>query len=147
MKRAWWLLAGAGLLALTGCSSGASADTVDAVLSEWSVTPTPTKVSAGNVTFNAHNEGGENHELVIVRADSPDSLPVDENGKVIEDELSESNLIGEIEEFEAGTTESASFDLTAGTYVIFCNIAEDQSDGSVESHFEEGMHAVITVES
>ena len=102
-------------------------------------------MSAGEVTFNASNEGAEPHELVIVRADSADSLPVDENGKVDEDALPAGAFIGEIEEFAAGGSESATFDLTAGTYILFCNIVEEESDGTFESHFQEGMVTTFTV--
>ncbi|MGB8361240.1 MAG: hypothetical protein WCE80_07570, partial [Acidimicrobiia bacterium] len=71
--------------------------------------------------------------------------PVDENGKVIEDDLPEGSFIGEVEEFEAGTTESATFDLGEGTYTLFCNISEEEDDGSIESHFQQGMVTTIEV--
>lgn len=144
MRRSMAVLAGGLVLVAAACSSG-GAD-IDVVLSEWVVQPDPTSVAAGEVTFNADNQGSEAHELVVVRADSAEALPTDDTGKVDEDALAEGAFIGEIEEFEAGASESATFDLEPGTYVLFCNITEEESDGTVESHFQEGMHTTFTVE-
>lgn len=73
------------------------------------------------MTITAGNIGGDDaHELVIVRGDDPDSLPV-ADGKVAEDELPD------------------------GDYIFFCNLVEEESDGTIESHFEEGMRTVVTV--
>ena len=52
----------------------------------------------------------------------PALLPVDEYGAVIEGDLPEGDFIGEIALVGAGTEESASFDLDAGSYILFCNI-------------------------
>jgi len=144
VKRSLLALGAVLVLLLVGCSSGG--DSVSVVLSEWVVQPDPTSASAGEVTFEAENQGAEVHELVVVKADSAESLPTDETGKVNEDGLPEGAFIGEIEEFAAGGSESATFTLDAGTYVLFCNITEEEEDGSIESHFQEGMHATFTVE-
>jgi ABC-type glycerol-3-phosphate transport system substrate-binding protein len=154
--------AGAGLafcLLLTGCGgdddetsgdeasgeeSAGDENSIDVILSEWAV-EAPATVTSGSVTVNAINEGGETHELVIVRADSPDEFVVDDTGKVDEAGFAEEDFIGEIEEFDAGTTETGTFELTPGTYVLFCNIVEEEEDGEFESHFQEGMVTTITV--
>ena len=141
LRRAIGLAAVAMMIA--ACGGGGNA--VDVSLFEWSVEPSDSSVAAGEVTFNVSNDGGEAHEMVIVKGVAPADLPVDENGKVIEDDLPEGAFIGEIEEFEAGTTESATFDLEEGTYTLFCNISEEEDDGSVESHFQEGMVTTIEV--
>jgi uncharacterized cupredoxin-like copper-binding protein len=124
---------------------GGGGDSVNVVLSEWIVEPDPTTAAAGSVEFVASNEGGETHELVIVKGDDADALPIDDTGKIQEDDLEEGTFIGEIEEFEAGTEASATFDLDAGTYLLFCNIVEEEDDGSFESHFLEGMVNTISV--
>lgn len=148
-----------GVLALTSCGSDAESTEADSTgaeasasdsgievsLSEWSV-DAPATAEAGSLTINAINEGGEAHELVIVRADSADGFEVDETGKVIEDQFAEEDFIGEIEEFEAGATESGTFDLDAGTYVLFCNLTEEEDDGEWESHFGEGMVTTIEIQ-
>jgi hypothetical protein len=144
------VMAGALALGLTisacgGDDDDGGGDTIDVVLSEWSV-EAPATAKAGAVTINAANEGGETHELVVVRAPSSDGFVQDDTGKVDEDGFAEGDFIGEITEFEAGTTSSATFDLTPGTYVLFCNIVEEEADGSYESHFMEGMQTTIVVE-
>lgn len=70
-------------------------------LGEWSVTPEPAEVEAGEVTFTADNAGAEVHELVVVAAGSPDELTV-VDGQVDEAALPEGAFIGEIEGFPAG---------------------------------------------
>ena len=58
----------------------------------------------------------------------------------------------------AGSRKSKAFDLTAGTYVAFCNIVDDMmgssssmmngsgmGSGAGHVHFAEGMHVTFTV--
>lgn len=61
---------------------------------------------------------------------------MDEEGEGVE-------LIGEIEEFPVGETDSASFELDAGNYVLVCNIYDE---GEQEAHYAEGMRLAFTVE-
>ena len=138
-------------LAFAGCDDdedggGDGGTTVDVILSEWVVDPDVTSVPAGEVTFAANNEGVDDHELVVVKTDlSADALPTDDTGKV--DEEGEGiEVIGEIEEFAAGGSEEATFNLAAGSYVLFCNIVEEEESGETESHYQEGMHTAFTVE-
>jgi hypothetical protein len=119
---------------------------VTVVLSEWIVEPTPTSAPAGELTMVADNQGGEEHEMVVVRADDAADLPTDDDGAVDEAQIPEGDFIGEIEEFPNGEQRASTFDLATGTYVLFCNITETQDDGEVESHFAEGMHTTFTVE-
>jgi hypothetical protein len=118
-------------------------DAVAVTLQEWAVN-VPEQVPSGEVTIAAGNVGGEPHELVIVRSDDADSLPVSD-GQVQEDELPEGAFIGEIESFPAGDTCTGSFDLPPGDYVFFCNLVEEEEDGTIESHYEEGMRTAVTV--
>jgi len=135
-------------LVITACGGDdddAGGDTIDVVVSEWSV-EAPATAKAGMVTINASNEGGETHELVVVRADSTAGFVQDDTGKVDEDGFAEGDFVGEITEFEAGTSSSGTFDLTPGTYILFCNIVEEDADGTPESHFMEGMQTTLVVE-
>lgn len=52
-------------------------NTVGVTLQEWAVIPAASSVEAGEVTFEATNEGPDDpHELVVVRTDlSPEALP------------------------------------------------------------------------
>lgn len=141
------------VLALTaaGCSSDDDGDeggasTVAVTLQEFAVIPSPDSVGAGEVTFDATNEGPEDpHELVVFATDlAPDALPTTEEGGV-DEEGDGVTLIGEIEEFPVGETESATFTLESGSYVLICNLVEEE-EGGLESHYQEGMRVAFTVE-
>ncbi|MGA7227549.1 MAG: hypothetical protein WBZ45_05000 [Acidimicrobiia bacterium] len=132
------------ILAMVFAACSSSGNEIDVSLYEWSVDPTPASVSSGDVTFNATNDGGEAHEMVIVKDVAPGDLPVDADGHVIEDDIPDGALIGEIAEFDAGNTESATFNLEPGTYTIFCNIIEED-EGVTEAHFQKGMVNTIEV--
>jgi hypothetical protein len=144
-------LVAAALLALGATSCGGDdggdeggGDSVAVTLQEFAIGATPSSIGAGEVTFEAENVGPEDeHELVVLRTDlAPDALPTNEDGSV--DEEGEGvELIGEIEEFPVGETQSASFDLEAGSYVLICNIYDAQEQ---EAHYQEGMRLGFTVE-
>jgi uncharacterized cupredoxin-like copper-binding protein len=146
------------IAALTGCGGGASASpsapsspggggsTVNVTLQEWAVVPAQPTAPAGTVTFNVTNNGPEDpHELVVFRTDlGHRALPTREDGGV--DEEGEGvELIGEIEEFDPGATESADFELAAGKYVLICNLVEEE-EGELESHYGLGMSVEFTVQ-
>ena len=116
---------------------------VSVTLTEFSVAPEPASVGAGEVTFDLRNEGAEPHELVVVRAGSPAELTV-VDGRVDEDALPAGAFIGEVEAFAGGETCEGTFDLAAGSYVLFCNLVEEEGD-EMESHFEEGMATAFQV--
>ena len=126
--------------------NAADADTVvNVALTEWSVTPDQTKVPAGKIHFAIENGGAEVHELVVVRADSVEALPLDDDGVLDEDAFAAGDFIGEVEGFPAGQTCDGTFDLAAGDYVLLCAIVEDH-DGETENHLAEGMATSFTVE-
>jgi hypothetical protein len=143
------LTALAGLLAIgsviSACGPDApGGDTINIVVTEWSV-HAPGTAKAGMVTINASNEGGRTHELIVVRADSSKAFVQDDTGKVDEDGFAEGDFVGEISEFEAGTKSSGTFELTRGTYILFCNIVEEKTDGTFQSHFMNGMQTTLVV--
>jgi uncharacterized cupredoxin-like copper-binding protein len=134
------------VLALAWLSSGCSDDgakTVDVKLGEFTVQPSTDEAKAGEVKFEAENIGGTTHEFVVVRAADAASLPTKPDGSVDEDQIDESDRIGEIEDIEAKAKASATFDLDPGDYVLFCNVVQEGDPPVV--HFERGMHAQFTV--
>lgn len=136
---------GIAVLALVVAACGSSGSEVDVSLYEWGVEPSPTSVDAGEVTFTATNDGGEAHEMVVVKGIAPEDLPTNDDGSINEDELSEDVFLGEVEEIEPGEDGSVTFDdLEAGEYTIFCNIVETDN-GETESHFAQGMVSTFTV--
>ena len=110
-------------------------------LDEWSVDVEETELVAGNVKFEATNAGEDAHELVIVRGATADLPIVD--GVVDEAGLPEGDFIGEIEPFSDEC--EGTFELTAGTYTLFCAIVEEEEDGTVENHYELGMVTEVEV--
>lgn len=112
----------------------AAATEVSATLSEFAIELSAASAPAGEVTFNAENTGALPHELAVVRSDeAPDSLPLD--GAVVDE--SELEIVGRIAEFPASETESGTFTLEAGNYILFCNIA---------GHYQGGMFTAFVVE-
>jgi hypothetical protein len=131
--------------AAAACKPVGDAATSDATiaveLKEWAVLPARADVPAGTVTFEARNTGEDAHELVVVRATDPASLPLAADGTVDEDKLPEGAFVGEIEAFPAKQTCPGTFELAAGSYALFCNILETEADGAKENHYANGMRA------
>jgi len=129
-----------------GGASDAATMELDVILQEFVIIPETTTLSAGSITINAENIGpNDPHELVIIKTDLPaNALPTREDGGVDED-AEGLEVIGEIEEFEVGTTESATFDLAPGHYAFICNIVEQADDGTTEAHYQKGMFIDVEV--
>jgi uncharacterized cupredoxin-like copper-binding protein len=148
------LVAGLTVLALAGCSSSKSEDTggggvtVTTAASggptlvnveggekpdgTYYFTVTPMSVKAGPTTITFKNAGTKEHEVVVLKTDTPaDKLEVGANH-----EVSEAASVGEDSETKPGKTKSTTIDLQPGNYVLVCNI---------ERHYERGMHAALTV--
>jgi uncharacterized cupredoxin-like copper-binding protein len=152
-RRIWPVVLATSILALAACSSPASSGTSSApspgaaikvTLTEWAVVLDKTSAPAGSVAFEVTNAGTQfKHEFVVIKTDlDPADLPADATGKV--DEAGAGiTFIGEVEELEIGATQDASFDLTAGKYVLICNIVE--TGGGHESHYKQGMRVAFTV--
>ena len=121
----------------------AGATQVRVTLAEWTLELSVSSVAAGDIYFLVDNLGPEHpHELVIIRSDlAADALPTIHDGSVPEDAV---ELVGEIEEFASASSASMVFNLTAGKYVLICNVVE--TEGDLESHYREGMRAVFVVE-
>jgi len=119
--------------------------TVGVTLQEFSVTPAETSAPAGQVTFEVKNTGPKDpHELVVIKTDlAADALPTAPEGKV-DEQGAGIEVIGEIEEFKVGEARSKAFDLTAGSYVLICNVVEKE-EGKTEAHYQLGMRTAFTV--
>ena len=130
-------------LATFAACNGDGGGTVNVTLQEFSVATDPATVDAGEVVFEATNEGPDDvHEFVVFQTDlDPTELPTDENGAVVE--TGEGiELIGEIEDIPVGETQSVTLDLEAGNYVLICNIWDEDEQ---EAHYQEGMRTTFTV--
>src|SRR3954466_9858386 len=116
-------------------SSSASGG-VGATEKDFAITLDTSTTSAGSVTFDIANQGPSTHEFVVFKTDlAPDALPtssdgtVDEKGKGVEH-------IDEVEDIAAGSNETLTTNLDAGSYVVICNLP---------GHYQQGMHAALTV--
>jgi uncharacterized cupredoxin-like copper-binding protein len=139
-------------LALVGCTGGGTspspdggggATTVAVTLGEWSVAPESNSAPAGEVTFEVTNDGPDDiHEFVILKTDlDAAELPTDENGAV--DEEGEGiEVVDEIEDIPVGQTQEVTATLEAGSYVLLCNIW-DEDEG--EAHYQMGMRTPFSV--
>ena len=125
------------LVAAVSCGgSGATTDSgadVGVTLKDFSVTLDRATFAPGDVTFGIANEGPSTHEFVIIRSDvAADGFSV-ENGLIPEDQI---DLVDEAEDIVPGTTTTLATNLTAGSYVLVCNLP---------AHYGAGMHAAFTV--
>lgn len=119
--------------------------TVDVNLTEYIVSPDPESAPAGPITFNASNIGGADHELMVIKTDlAADALPTTDDGSV--DEAGDGiEVIDHIPEFAAQGEESLTVELTAGNYVLICNLVQTAASGSIVSHYAEGMTVAFEV--
>jgi len=110
------------------------------------LTASPATAPAGNVTFTVKNNGTIDHEVIVLKTDTPyDQLPVVDAGDppapvtTGADKVSEDTKVGETGDPNLKPGESRSFtinNMTAGKYALVCNIAK---------HYQMGMRAPFTV--
>ena len=146
MRKTLYLVVATAFAALAmlavACGGDDEASQVEVSLAEWSVAPIPADVNVGEVTFVVTNNGSEPHQMVVVKSDlPPDGLPV-ADGKVLEDQI---DLIDEIEPFAVGETQRLTLNLSAGNYLLICNIVALLPDEPPESHYEAGMTVSFVV--
>ncbi len=106
------------------------------------LTPTPTSVTAGRVTFVATNYGRLNHEFLVLpmAADGLGTRPVGADGKIDESsslgEASKSCAAGAGNGISPGTRSWVTLNLRPGTYELLCDMPW---------HYTAGMYASFTV--
>ncbi len=102
---------------------------------EWKITVTPKSANAGEVKFTIENKGTIGHEFLVVRTDILDGqIPLD--GDHFAEPSEGLEVIDEIGEYPAGTTELLVLSLEAGNYQLVCNLP---------GHYAAGMHASFVV--
>jgi uncharacterized cupredoxin-like copper-binding protein len=142
LRRGLALVAILGLL--VSCSSSPTSGPVSATEKEWQISLSSTNLKAGDITFNITNNGDKQHEFIIRKTDlKADSLPLNSDGEVIEDDpqLSEVGDPSEVGEIDPGTSNATiTVNLAPGHYVIFCNLHVGDL-----LHYKQGMHVDFTV--
>jgi uncharacterized cupredoxin-like copper-binding protein len=108
--------------------------------------PSVVSVVPGNVTFTVKNTGTIDHEMLVIKTDTPfDQLPIVDAGDppatvtTGADKIAETGNVGETGDpnLKPNTTRVFTIkNLAAGNYVLACNIAK---------HYGLGMRAAFTV--
>jgi hypothetical protein len=143
------LLLALSVLALSASScagQAAEGGTVDVAVREWQVAPAQNSIRTGTVNFIVTNEGAETHELLVVKADSVDQLPVDADGAFDEAAYGADKVMGEVEDISPTTQKNFALDLEPGNYLLLCNVVDDEASGEKDAHFSHGMYTTFTVE-
>jgi len=112
-------------------------------LTEYQIAPALQFIAKGRSKFVAKNSGTVKHEVVLVRGTDPSALPTKPDGSVDESQIPKSNKVGEVGNVKAGKTKSKTLKLSAGSYILFCNIIDTQPDGTQISHYAKGMYTTI----
>ena len=126
--------------ALSGCgvagSAGARTPVQTAQVTERDFhIKAPSELKAGEVRLSVHNEGPDQHELIVVRAGAK-PLPFRRDGLTIDEDAVESSKAGGLEPGAAKSRRTLDLDLRPGRYVLFCNMY---------GHFLGGMHRQLVV--
>jgi len=138
----------AGTLGITACndSTAPSPVTVNVTLREFNITLDRASAPRGTVIFHVTNAGEDTHEFLVIRTDrAPNALPTEANGSYQENGPG-TQLLEEIEEVPPGTTRDLTLDLTEGNHVLICNMVMTEADGTVEVHYQLGMHTAFRVD-
>jgi len=128
----------AGSIAAEESSNGSGANEghfISGTLEEWKVNVSTAQATAGEVKFTIENKGTIGHEFLVVKTDILDGQIRLDGGHFAEpsDGL---EVIDEIGEFPAGTTELLVLSLEAGNYQLVCNLP---------GHYAAGMHTSFVV--
>ena len=95
----------------------------------------PTQLKAGNVLLRVHNNGPEEHELIVVRVGDP-RLPFRADGFTVDEEAIQRSEPGSLVPGQPGSTRDLRINLKPGRYVLLCNMA---------GHYLGGMHSNLVV--
>lgn len=113
---------------------------------EYRFLPADLTLDAGQVQITYENDGTIEHELMLLDVSDPDKLQQfmdahaneDASGMMAEDMVPGVMVIPELEDVEAGTSQTSEvFDLPAGSYIIAC---------MKTGHYEKGMSTTLTVQ-
>jgi hypothetical protein len=156
-------------LVLAGCGSDKIASSAAPTNPMFTVNEFTIKLSqpileGAPVKITVNNIGGEEHEVVIVKASAISDLPTKPDGSVDEEKIPPSAKMGEIAQVYPNKSKSADFTLAAGSYVAFCNLIDQMGAGSMMDsgsmmggtnasampktghvHFARGMYLLFTV--
>jgi uncharacterized cupredoxin-like copper-binding protein len=96
----------------------------------------PKKLASGEIVLRAHNEGPDEHELIVARIGAL-GLPLRTDGLTLNEEALQRSEAGALEPGAPGSQRELDVKLSPGRYVFFCNMA---------GHYMGGMHAEVVVQ-
>jgi uncharacterized cupredoxin-like copper-binding protein len=121
--------------------SDAAAATIPSVavtLKDFAISSAVPTVAAGQVDFAVQNAGPQPHEFLVFQTDlASDQLPLGDDGRVSEDADNATRVFDSGDNIDVGTTKTFHAALTAGNYVLICNLAG--------GHYTKGMRTKFTV--
>ncbi len=116
-------------------SGSGTSNSVNGVVTEWSVSVDADSALAGEVTFTVVNEGSIGHEFLVVKTDiEVGEIPL--VGERFPEPAEGLEVVDEIGEFPQGTIESLTVMLEPGKYQLVCNLP---------GHYAAGMHVGFEV--
>jgi uncharacterized cupredoxin-like copper-binding protein len=125
LRKLWPLLCLLMLVATAACS-GDKSTKVSVTLSEWTVGPSISQMTAGKVTFEVTNNGSQEHGFTLIKNDlPPEMLPV-ANGSIA---LGQVNVVRTLPPIPPGKSDRVTIDLTPGKYVLVSNLGSDYQQG------------------
>jgi uncharacterized cupredoxin-like copper-binding protein len=124
--------------ATTPAQGGGTGAAIAATEKDFAITLDKTTAAAGQLTFNIQNNGPSTHEFVVIKTDlAPDQLPVDEDEFAVDEDAAGLTSVDEVEDIEANTSATLTVNVTAGRYVVICNLP---------AHYQQGMRAGFSVQ-
>jgi uncharacterized cupredoxin-like copper-binding protein len=127
---------------LSGCgasrpATGPVRDVVRITERDFHIAASAQHVRAGAVDLSVHNQGPDDHELIVVKEHPGTPLPMRRDGVTLDEErLLPVTVEPALEPGRPGGVRELRLHLTAGHYVLFCNMA---------GHYLGGMHTELVV--
>jgi uncharacterized cupredoxin-like copper-binding protein len=131
---------------------------VDVTGTEYAFEDVPETVEAGQTAFNFSNDGGEEHEFILVRINDDVTESIEELAQLPEEEAFQKIQVLGFAMAAPGESDQAFVDLESGRYGALCFFpvgstpeavaAAEESGEEIEAppHFTQGMLAEFTVE-
>lgn len=131
---------------------------VEVTGTEYSFEGLSEPIAAGQTTFNLANEGGEQHEVVVVRINDDVTAPIEELAQLPDEEVFSMIEVKGFAFAPPGETDQTFADLEPGRYGALCFLpvgstpeaaaAAEESGEEIDAppHFTQGMIAEFTVE-
>lgn len=110
---------------------------------DFSLRVRPRVTHDGNVLIDIDNAGRLNHEVVVVRGDKPETLPLTAAGAV---DVDRAGVVDRVKEFPPGRFRVMSPDMRRGSYLVFCNLVTADAAGRQVSHFQQGMRGSFRIQ-